>query len=127
MFLLSVAAAGLVAAGCGDQDAVPKVATSPPGWLAGAVGSPDAASRLGRLYLDAHPEENDLTALLDQIEAALGTSVSSDADDQASVLAVLNDTVQDEYIRNEVVSLQDWILSRTEARIYAAVALVTEA
>jgi hypothetical protein len=128
-FLLSVMAGALAAAGCGDQGAGASresAAALPPAWLEGAVGNTAAAARLGQLYLEAHPAEQELNTLIAGIDAALAPALETGATDTAAVLAALRRAVKDDYIHSRVASLQGWLLSRTEARVYAALSVVAE-
>jgi len=96
-------------------------------WLSRVTGQPDAVRRLGRAYLEAHAEENDLDRLLASVDQALAQSQGENSQpprDTDQVVAELKRTVRDEYIRDQVIPLQGWVISRTEARLYALVAMV---
>lgn len=108
-------------AGSGGGDCVE------PQWLRKIIADRQSAARLGRAYLDAHPEYRHCNALPMDIEQTLqrhdaSVSAMMDAEQTASALQRL---VVSEYTHGEVVSVADWVLSKTEARMYALVYLVT--
>ena len=99
-----------------------------PAWLASVISAPESAARLGRSYLELHPEEGDANRLMADIEAAVagyGGAESRDTDANQST-ASLQRVVRGEYTRDQVVSVSGWVLSRTEARLYALVSLDAE-
>ena len=80
---------------------------------------PAGAGRFGRAYLGDFPAEADRETLLMRLEAALlaeGSEVPADAE---AVFTRLDRRVRTEYARGEVVVVDGWLLSRTEARLYA--------
>ena len=119
-FLL-MALASLTAA-CSDSD---RNTDLEPVWLAHIIGDPEACARLGRAYLDAHPEYYGGDTLVADIQQALAkhdAPAAFTSDPQRTVTA-LQLLVRDEYIRGEVEVITGWILSITEARLYALAAL----
>jgi hypothetical protein len=86
-----------------------------PAWLERILHDRAAAARLGQIYLDAHPEERDPEALVDAIE---GTTGDLPADPLQAGMR-LQTLVRDDYTRDNVVPVSGWVLSRTEARLYA--------
>ncbi len=124
-FLLSVVVGALAAAGCGEQDAS-RSAAALPSWLPGAVGDVDAAARIGRVYLSANPGEQNLDTLLAAIDTALSADPGSRESDAQRLLAALQRAVRSEYLRGESVNVQGWVLSITEARVYAVLALAQD-
>lgn len=125
---LQAVAAGLVVAGvpgCRKEPAkTTPVAGGQQAWLAKIIGADDAAAQFGRLYLEAHPEENDRAVLVGLIEQASGRETDSTSPaDPAVVAAALQRVVRAEYARDAVVAVDGWVLSVTEARIYALVAV----
>lgn len=124
-FLLTVVSAALALAGCGEQGSTQSAASLPP-WLPGAVGDVDAAARLGRVYLADHPHERQLDTLLSAIDAALGGDAGSGGRDPQQVLGRLQEVVGADYRRGAAVNVQGWVLSFTEARVYAVLALVAD-
>ena len=97
-----------------------------PQWLRRIINDRQSAARLGRAYLDAHPEYRHCHALITEIEQTLkskdaSVSAMMDAEQTASDWQRLLDK---EYTNDEVVSVAGWVLSKTEARLYALVYLV---
>ncbi len=127
-FLL-MALASLTAA-CSDTDHSASVGKAgntgaEPVWLAHIIGDPEACARLGRAYLAAHPEYYRGDTLVADIQRALAKydeSAVFTRDPQRTVTA-LQLLVREEYIRGEVEAVTGWILSITEARLYALAAL----
>jgi hypothetical protein len=128
VFLLSAMAGVLVAAGCERRESrsAGLSESAAPGWLATTVGDSGAAARLGRLYLEVHPQERDLDALVAGIDAATTPELASGSTGVDQMLVALQRAVRGDYIRDRVVSVRGWVLSRTEARVYAALALATQ-
>jgi hypothetical protein len=130
-FLLS-ALFSLTAGGFGSNryslaDSKPEPRVEPP-WLWKTIADRQSAARLGQAYLDAHPEYHQYNALLTDIEQTLkrqdaSISVTAGAEQTASALQRL---LGKEYARDDVVSVAGWVLSRTEARLYALVAMIGE-
>lgn len=97
-----------------------------PHWLQNIIAERHAAARLGRVYLEAHPGYRHCLSLISEIEQALQRhgvydSPLMDAEQTASTLRRL---IRMEYAQDEVVSVADWLLSETEARLYALSALL---
>lgn len=127
-FLL-MALASLTAA-CSDTDHSASVgkaenAAAEPVWLAHIIGDPEACARLGRAYLAAHPGYYRGDTLVADIQQALAKHNASAAftQDPQTTVAALQLLVREEYIRGEVEAVNGWILSITEARLYALAAL----
>ena len=118
----------LAAAGCGEQQANGQspAASAPPAWLPDSVGDTAAAARLGRIYLEAHPPEQDLDRLLSRIDAAIAPELASGSTNIDEMLGAVQRAVRGDYLHDRVVSVQRWVLSRTEAQVYAALALVAQ-
>lgn len=124
-FLLTVLVGALAATGCGDKDASPPTDAVPP-WLPGAVGDVDAAARIGQAYLQANRGERNLDTLLQAIDTALVGDPGLRGGETQRVLTALQHTVRAEYLRGESVNVQGWVLSVTEARVYAVLALAAD-
>lgn len=119
---LGLAGAGLV--GCGsDTPDTGRVAAGPPGWLAQPGADQAAAARLGRIYLETHPAEGDRNTLVGLIEEAM-TPQTGDGADPAAMAAALQEAVREDYARDVVVPVDGWLLSVTEARLYALLAVL---
>ena len=124
-FLLTVMVGALATAGCGEQGTSGS-AGEVPAWLPGTVGDVDAAARIGRPYLAADPGEANLDSLLAAIDNALGGEIETAGGDPQQVLAALQRAVRAEYVRGQSVNVQGWVLSVTEARLYAVLALAAD-
>jgi hypothetical protein len=123
--LLGLTASGFSARRYVLANSGPEPCLAPP-WLWKSIGDRQSAARLGRAYLDAHPETRHCHALLTDIERTLQkqdatVSLTTDADQTASALQAL---LRKEYAHGEVVSVAGWVLSETEARLYALVAMI---
>lgn len=125
-FLLTALVGALAAAGCGEQGTSGSVAAVPV-WLPGAVGDADAAARVGRAYLATHPGEAHLDTLLAAIDSALGGEIEAANSDPQRMLTALQHAVRAEYLSGESVNVQGWVLSVTETRVYAVLALAADA
>ena len=123
-FLLTVLVGALAAAGCGDKEASPPSDTVPQ-WLPAAVGDVDAAARIGRAYLEASRGEHNLDTLLVAIDAALAGEPGA-AGGRRRGLSALQNAVRADYLRGKSVNVQGWVLSVTEARVYAVLALAAD-
>lgn len=119
-FLL-MALASLTAA-CSDSD---RNTDLEPVWLTHIIGDPEACARLGRAYLDAHPEYYGGDTLVADIQQALAKhdAPSAFTSDPRRTVTALQLLVRDEYIHGDVEAVTGWILSITEARLYALAAL----
>ena len=93
---------------------------------AGGSGDADAAARIGRAYLAANPGEANLDTLLAAIDSALGGGIEAADSDPQGVLTALQRAVRAEYLRGESVKVQGWVLSVTETRVYALLALAAD-
>jgi ABC-type sugar transport system substrate-binding protein len=129
-FLQSVAA-GLAGAGIiGCDTSPPDTAVDTAGgpeWLAKISADQEAAARLGRAYLETRPAENDRTALVERIEAALSRQTAAGSTrpaDPTALADALQQVVRKEYSRDAVVPVDGWVLSVTEARLYGLFAVL---
>jgi len=87
--------------------------------LAAMVGERDAAARIGEAYLRDWPAERDLGVLLASLDSALpGRSAAG------TPFGDLERVVREEYRRGDVVRVRGWLLSRSEARLYAVISLL---
>jgi hypothetical protein len=109
--LLQLLAAGLAAGVLGGCQ---RTATSEP-WSA-IINDPRAAARIGAAYLAAHPEEHSRSVLYRLLEPVLSGQT-------AEPIAALQQQVRADYMHNAVVSVTGWVLSVTEARLYALIAV----
>lgn len=101
-----------------------------PAWLEAITGQREATSRIGQAYLETHRAEQDPDHLLSLIDEALVNLPGIDTHqlkDPAQIAEALKRVVRTDYINNEVVNLLGWVLSVTEARLYALVAVLHRA
>jgi hypothetical protein len=97
-----------------------------PVWLPRITGERDAVLRVGRAYLDAHASERDTERLLASVDQALAGQQGQDfepTEDSARMITALKRVVVDEYVSDQVTLLQGWVVSLTEARLYALAAM----
>ncbi len=88
--------------------------------LAGLFSAPACARAIGLCYLRAYPERSDRRLLLTDLGLdAAGLS----AHDLPSLRRHLRDAQQRDFIAGDTVTVNRWILSRTEASVCALVAL----
>jgi len=117
-FLLGTLASALAVSGC--KGIRPWMARGErPDWLAAVCSDCQAAAGLGRAYLAVHPEEAD-RALLDK---AIARALAPQEDPTQTLFQRLDRRVRSEYARDDTLPVERWILSRTEARLYALAAL----
>ena len=102
--------------------------TALPDWLAAVSGEQSAVQIFGKAYLRDHPEEGEITWLLGRIEAdMIARSRGAMPTCTAERAQLLQQLVRSEFLQGDFVRVEGWSLSRTEARIYAAVTLLLEA
>ncbi|MGB5334331.1 MAG: hypothetical protein WBN07_01830 [Woeseiaceae bacterium] len=88
-----------------------------------------AGGRLGRAYLTAHPDELDLQRLVNGVLGPMRLSGGADAIDsipEAVLIARVRRVVIDDYLAGRIVNIDGWVLSITEARLYALAALADD-
>jgi len=99
-----------------------------PEWLLATISHPGEASYFGRIYLQIHPQENNRSMLTQAIEEAVVKLHDKQVANSAEItFDRLDRAIRREYTRAEVINLQGWLLSRTEARLYALTALENSA
>ncbi len=119
-FLLGTLVSALALGGC--KRLSPWMASGQaPDWLAAVCSDCEAAASLGRAYLASHPKEADRAVL----DAAIAESLSPEDETAQTLFQRLDRTVRGEYARDDTLMVERWILSRTEARLYALAALPT--
>lgn len=127
-FLLTIAAA--VVAACADLG-FDGVTTSSQkvnfikAAMPGLTGDREAAARIGRFYLNAHPEYQAGETLVNKIERTLTRFAPDVAKSTNSnrVVVLVKKIIAREFQKNEIEKVAGWILSITEARLYALFAL----
>ena len=85
-----------------------------------------AAGRFGQSYLTAHPVERDFQQLADSVLGSLRlptTAEAVDSNPKPVLIARARQVVIDDYVAGRVVEIDGWVLSITEARLYALAAL----
>ncbi len=113
--LLSVLTASVTLQGCGE----PRIDNGQIlHRLSQTIGDQAAAGRFGQAYLKEHPSEADIGLLLE--------CIGGDIDRYTPELMAdhLDHQIRNEYRRGESVRVDGWVLSRTEARLYAIMALL---
>jgi hypothetical protein len=119
-FLLGTLASALVLGACKGPKAWMSKADDPD-WLTIACGDREAAAALGRAYLATHPKEAERAAL----DAAITQALAPNEAGTQSLFQRLDRAVRAEYVRDDTLFVDHWLLSRTEARLYALAALPT--
>ena len=117
--MLALGGAGGAAAAVGEQQAQlvtrawRKVFGIPP--RRSDMGGLAELRRIGERYLAAHPEERS--------RALLVADVGPVGDDGLASFARLRDRVRDDFAARRTVTVDGWLLARTEARAAALLAL----
>lgn len=96
-------------------------------WLLRMAGEPQASAQLGRAYLETQPDERDPARLRAALSDALGATLDREGPaglTAQAALAALRRLVSEDYRGARVVTVDGWLLSRSEARLYALMALV---
>jgi hypothetical protein len=86
----------------------------------------DSAARIGRAYLRTAPADRDAERLLDAIVATVATGTDGDdplAADDVMLADMLARQIASDFASRDVALVEGWVLSRTEARLCALVAL----
>ena len=93
--------------------------------LAGLLTQRDSARVVGRAYLDLVPGESSASGLVDRITTGLpgGWRTARDASD-AELRVLLAASIRSDFEQDRVVDVDRWVLSSTEARLYALTTLV---
>ena len=124
-FLLTLGVGAAAAAVFAATQQWPAQAQSTPrrwsDWLLDAHNH-EAVEHLGNAYLAAHAAETKAGVLIDAIDRALAATHAAPGT-PADDAALLQQRVRYEYTRGEVARVSGWVLSVTEARLYALVAL----
>jgi hypothetical protein len=93
--------------------------------LAGVLRHPDSAAWLGRLYLDGKPREADTALLVTLIGAARGPVLPpASPTTEEALRADLDERIRNDFIYGNMVAVDGWLLSLTEARLCALVSLL---
>jgi hypothetical protein len=90
--------------------------------LAGLFGEPASATALGAAYLRQAPEEAEPGCLLSRLFPDAATEVLERWSDGV-LRSTLARRLAEDFANSRTVVLQGWVLSRSEARLFAAAAL----
>jgi hypothetical protein len=129
-FLLAALAGALgvrAVAGCTAPNGTGTTRQKWSAWLLTDNASRDAAVRLGKAYLHDYPADADKRVLLAEVDKVIAVNLQTATPGSADPLqlgAALEQAVRTEYADDKVVTVQGWVLSLTEARLYASVALI---
>ena len=125
--LLALGLAGSVAAGS-------KLSGAAEGWLrqgnlranlTALFIHQESAQAIGRAYLQSYPREADALRLEDQIARGIaGGRMLLATTSKPEVSKLLTDRIRQDFATDQVVKVQGWILSVTEARLCALTTLV---
>jgi hypothetical protein len=89
-----------------------------------AVSDIEAAARLGRHYLASLPMVPDHQQLVAEIDGLLAAAADEQAPaDDAAILAAARRAVSEDYLQGRVTDVGGWVLSITEAKLFALAAL----
>jgi hypothetical protein len=124
--LLALGLAGSVAAGS-------RLSGSAEGWLRqGSLGAKltalfvhqESAQAIGRAYLQRFPQEANIRTLEDQIAQGIaGGRTLLVATGKPEISKLLSNRIRQDFATDQVVKVQGWILSITEARLCALTTL----
>jgi hypothetical protein len=93
-------------------------------WLLRSVADAESAARFGSAYLALRPSERDAAGLAAAIRHTISVSgAAAGTDGPAERFSLVDAVVRAEYAHGEVEIVDGWLLSRTEARLYALVTL----
>ena len=106
--------AGAALAGCGESPL--------PNALAMIYSDPGAAVIVGRVYLEQFPEEANVEILVAQIVGNQRSRLRKLAMDQPALLRALAELHAADFKEDRLVTVDRWVLSRTEARLCALAA-----
>jgi hypothetical protein len=92
--------------------------------LVSALDHLESARVVGRAYLREHPRERSVAGLVDGITSDLpGGRATVGGASEAELRLAVSASIRNDFARETSVRVQGWILSRTEARLYALAAL----
>ena len=93
--------------------------------LVGLLGDPESARTVGVEYVRAVPSEASVATLVDTVAARLPgglRAIRAATDDE--LRALLGARTRRDFADEDLIVLQGWVLSVTEARLFALAALV---
>jgi hypothetical protein len=116
-------ALGLLTASLATVPCGASAARRPHGRLSGIYRSRDSAAAVGRRYLALHPEEASAAELEARVLQDPSIRVALDSSSDSRLRRVLAEKVRLDFLRRDVVLVDGWLLSITEARLCALHAL----
>ena len=94
------------------------------GRLAAVLRQPASAARIGRAYLAAHPAEAELTLLVEGVVGGWDDAEGwLERAGPGELRARLRAQIRADFAARRTVSVQGWVLARTEARLFGLAAL----
>jgi hypothetical protein len=119
LLIAAVTLAAAVAAGPGVVAPLIErlAAGNPADLLRALITHGEGATYLGRRYLQAHPSEARSDVLVRRL---VGTNSPTSEREASRAVAV---RIRSDYAAGRTVKVDGWVLSRTEARLYALVAM----
>jgi hypothetical protein len=124
-FLALVAAAAAAVTLSGSSAAVASRHERLAARLAGIFDHPASAGVVGREYLRAYPAEAGAEQLVAAIAAAIPGGIAAlISAPRQDLRGLLDRATREDFTNDRIVTLQGWVLSATEARLYALAALV---
>ena len=131
----ALAGVGLVALRAIPLPSVPSSATSSSATssatsssamrLAGLFARGQSAPRIGRVYLRQAPGERDATTLVRLVAGSLAVDVGAlPRMDGGALRQRIERRIRQDFAESRTTSVEGWVLSVTEARLYAVTALV---
>lgn len=93
-----------------------------PAEFHGLIRHRASAARIGRRYLATLPSTPDRSRLL-EMSPALGRILQATSRSRALAADLLRTTIADDFRRADTVVVDGWVLSATEARLCAVIAL----
>lgn len=88
--------------------------------ILGIFSNPASAANIGQIYLEKTPYERDITYLTDKIFAGWDKNKRHFAlSEQATLKEMLTTQCKRDFQTAEVYSIDGWVLSRTELRLFA--------
>lgn len=93
--------------------------------LVRALSSPESAAQLGRAYLATAPHERSEARLVDRITGGLpGGYAGLRTVDDKQLKSCLAQRLSADFATADTVTVDGWVISRTEARLYALAAIL---
>ena len=95
--------------------------------LPNLIANPESAKKIGRLYLDKNPNENNAVALVEAICKSSDEEYARLRSSNPGLRReILEEYARQDFENGETVNLHGWILSKTEARLFALAVLASE-